>query len=127
MPSRNPVGRGRAQQLRRSQTEAERRLWSRLRGRQVHNAKFRRQHAIGPYVVDFCCPERRLVVEVDGGQHALETPVDGARTEFLAAQGYRVLRFWNNEVITNTEGVLERISEVLGNPHPSPLPERERG
>lgn len=127
LESDSSLRRARSRHLRRTQTDAEGKLWAQLRSRQVQGAKFRRQHAIGPYIVDFCCPERQLVVEVDGGQHALHGHADGVRTEFLAQQGYRVLRYWNNEVITNMEGVLERISEVLENPHPSPLPERERG
>jgi primosomal protein N' (replication factor Y) len=101
----------RARRLRTHSTDAERRLWRHLRNRQVAGAKFRRQHPFPPYVVDFCCVERRLVVEVDGGQH--EENRDRARTEFLQSKGFRVLRFWNNDVLTNTEGVLESILAAL--------------
>ncbi|MBI2466731.1 MAG: endonuclease domain-containing protein [Candidatus Rokubacteria bacterium] len=118
--------RARARQLRSSETDAERKLWWRLRGRQVLGAKFRRQHPVGPFIVDFCCPERALIAEVDGGQHATQADADRRRTAFLERQGYRVLRFWDNEVLRATEGVPQRIAEALQNPHPDPLPERER-
>ena len=85
--------RDRARQLRRQQTDVETKLWFRLRGRQICGVKFRRQHPIGPYIVDFCCPDRGLVVELDGGQHAEHTSSDQARTRFLEAEGYRVVRF----------------------------------
>jgi len=117
--------RGYARQLRHDQTDAERKLWSRLRDRRFQDAKFRRQHPIGKYIVDFCCVESKIVVELDGGQHALRRGADVARTRFLKAQGYRVLRFWDNELLTNIDGVLARIAEAL-HPHPNPLPERER-
>lgn len=126
MGSALPVTRDRARQLRREQTDAEQTLWARLRDRQLCGAKFRRQHPIGPFVTDFCCPKRKLVVELDGGQHAEEIAADQKRSRFLEAQGYRVLRFWNNDVLSDTASVLERIAEVLGDPHPSPLPERAR-
>ncbi|MBI4240651.1 MAG: endonuclease domain-containing protein [Candidatus Rokubacteria bacterium] len=119
--------RHRARELRRDQTEAERKLWARLRDRQLSGAKFRRQHPIGRYTVDFCCPELSLVVEVDGGQHAERADADRRRTEFLTQRGYRVLRFWDTEVLKEFEAVLERIAQGLRNPHPNPLPSRERG
>jgi very-short-patch-repair endonuclease len=100
-----------ARQLRRDQTDAEQRLWAKLRDRQLGGAKFRRQHPIGPFVADFCCPQRKLVVELDGGQHAEGVAADQKRSRFLKAQGYRVLRFWNHDVLGNTEAVLERIAE----------------
>ncbi|MBI4737310.1 MAG: endonuclease domain-containing protein [candidate division NC10 bacterium] len=103
----------RARRLRRDQTEAERRLWARLRARQVHGAKFRRQHPIGGYIADFCCPECGVVVEVDGGQHAAQVEADSRRTAFLAERGYRVLRFWDNEVLAQIDAVLERIAEAV--------------
>ena len=113
----------RAKQLRRSQTDAERRLWYYLRSRQIENAKFRRQYAIGKYFVDFVCLECELVVEIDGGQHAEQQGYDEERTRFLQGQGFTVLRFWNNEVLTETEAVLERIRQVLiNNPSPQPSP-----
>jgi len=100
-----------ARTLRHQATDAERLLWSRLRDQRLAGYKFRRQHPIGPYVVDFACVERHLVVEVDGGQHALdsERARDEERTRRIEAEGFRVLRFWNNEVLTNLEGVLEAI------------------
>jgi very-short-patch-repair endonuclease len=121
-----PVTRDRARQLRRDQTDAEQTLWARLRDRQFCGAKFRRQHPIGPFVTDFCCPKRKLVVELDGGQHAVEIVADEKRSQFLEAQGYRVLRLWNHDVLRNTEAVLERIAEALSDPHPYPLPGRAR-
>ena len=105
----------RARGLRRASTEAEKLLWQKLRARQLGGAKFRRQTPIGPYIVDFASFEHRLVVEIDGGQH--NTPQgrqhDLKRTAWLEAQGFRVLRFWNNQVLTNLEGVLERTLQEL--------------
>jgi very-short-patch-repair endonuclease len=102
---------GRARELRRSTTDAEKRLWAHLRNRQLGGHKFRRQRPVGPYVVDFMCLESRFVVEVDGGQHSPEG--DRKRENFLERKGLRVLRFWNNEVLENTEGMLARIAEFL--------------
>ncbi len=99
-----------ARKLRLTPTDAEIRLWSRLRRKQLEGFRFRRQHPLGPYVVDFFCPEAKLVVEVDGGQHA----DDGeTRTRWIEAQGYRLIRFWNNDVLANTEGVLSTILDAL--------------
>ena len=78
------------------------------------------------YIVDFCCPEQRLVIELDGGQHMMQQAADAARTWNLERESYRVLRFWNNEVIGNPDGVLMRIAECIDYPHPCPLPGRER-
>jgi very-short-patch-repair endonuclease len=114
-----------ARRLRKQSTDTERRLWRHLRDRQLESLKFRRQHPIGRYLVDFVNLERKLVVEVDGGQHS-QDPADKTRDAWLRVEGYRVLRFWNNEVLGNLEGVLERIREALLNPHPSPLPRVER-
>ncbi len=110
----------RCRQLRRAMTDAERHLWQRLRGRAVAGAKFRRQHEFGPYVLDFFCPERDLVVEADGGQHYSLDGVasDTRRTEYLAARGLRVLRFSNREILQEIEGVVERIREALEMPSP---------
>lgn len=106
-------------------TDAERRLWLRLRGKQVGEARFRRQHPIGPYVVDFCCLERRLVVEVDGGQHAQRAAADAARTRWLERAGYRVIRFWNNDALKHTDAVVQAIADafagVADGPATSPL------
>ena len=103
----------RAKTLRREGTDAERILWKRLRGRHLANHKFRRQHPIGPYIVDFVCLEQRLVVEIDGSQHAVEQGRDAKRTAWLEAEGYRVLRFWNNEVLENLSGVFVTIERAL--------------
>ena len=116
----------RARRLRREQTDAESKLWARLRDRQLCNAKFRRQHAIGPFIADFCAVERGLVIELDGGQHATQAQPDQRRSAYLERSGYRVLRFWDNEVLMNMEAVLERIFQVLNDPHPCPLPKRAR-
>ena len=105
--------RDRARQLRRDQTDVEGKLWSRLRARQLSGAKFRRQYPIGAFIADFCCYERRLVIELDGGHHAELVDADQSRTDFFVSQGYRVLRFWNNEVIENIDGVLEQIVHTL--------------
>lgn len=101
----------RARSLRRNQTDAETAVWRLLRSKQLGDTKFRRQHPVGPYIVDFFCEERKLVVEIDGGQH--RPAVDRARTAYLDAQGFRVLRFWNNEVLCNPEGVAVNILEHL--------------
>lgn len=118
--------RDRARHLRRNQTEAESRLWAKLRARQLCGVKFRRQQPIGSFIVDFCCVERGLVIELDGGQHAEAREADQRRSEFLAGQGYRVLRFWDNEVMADIDAVLERIVEAISDPHPCPLPRKER-
>ena len=97
--------------LRRNATDAEALLWSRLRDRRLAGHKFRRQHPIGPYIADFACPDARLVIELDGGQHSPET--DAARTAYIEEQGYMVLRFWNNEALGNPDGVLETILQWL--------------
>ena len=93
--------------LRQNPTEAESRLWSRLRGRRLNNHKFRRQVPIGPYIVDFLCVEQRLIVEADGSQHSED--IDAPRTAFLEAQGYRVIRFWNQDILARTDDVLATI------------------
>src|ERR1700688_617161 len=117
----------RARRLRRSQTEAERILWLKLRDRRLSGLKFRRQVPIDKYVVDFLCTDAHVVIEVDGGQHA--TADETTRTKLLEAMGYLVLRFWNNEVHENIDGVLESILNALDRsepPHPTPLPCGER-
>ena len=101
-----------ARLLRANATEAEAILWNRLRNRQLENAKFVRQHPIGPYVADFCCRSAKLVIEVDGGQHA-DNPHDVSRADAIATFGYLVLRFWNNEVPENIEGGLETVADLL--------------
>ena len=100
-----------AARLRRAQTDVEQRFWLAVRDRRLAGAKFRRQATIGAYVVDFVCIEAMLVVELDGGQH--DEAADAVRTRFLEAQGYRVLRFWNNEILENMDGVLQVVSAGL--------------
>ena len=102
----------REHELRANMTDAERRLWAALRGRRLRGFKFRRQHRLGPFIADFVCIEHRLVIEADGGQHA-DNAADDRRTAWLQARGWRVLRFWNNDVLTNTEGVQESILQAL--------------
>jgi very-short-patch-repair endonuclease len=102
-----------ARRLRREQNPAEQILWRHLRGKRMCNVKFRRQHPIGPYFVDFCSIERNLIVEVDGGQHAEQSAENETRTSFLRSQGYLVLRFWNQRVLANTNEVLDEIEKVL--------------
>jgi very-short-patch-repair endonuclease len=103
-----------AKKLRRGMTEPERKLWWGLRGRQLEGFKFRRQVPLGPYVADFCCLEAKLIVEVDGGQHAeAKREHDEKRTAWLATQGYRVLRFWNYEVLDDPLDVCAAVLDVL--------------
>ncbi|MEK6561949.1 MAG: endonuclease domain-containing protein [Candidatus Binatota bacterium] len=115
-----------AKRLRRNETDAERKLWMQLRSRQMNGTKFRRQQPIGRYIVDFFCPESRLVVELDGGHHANQAEADMRRTEFLTKAGYRVLRFWDNEVLSETAAVLQKIVGELNHPSPRPLPQGAR-
>jgi adenine-specific DNA-methyltransferase len=109
----------RSRGLRENATDAERKLWSVLRGRQLNGFKFRKQVEIDAYVVDFLCPEKRLIIEVDGGQHTPER--DARRTAFLESQGFTLIRFWNNDVLQNLDGVWTRIEEALDStpPHPT--------
>jgi len=116
--------RDRARRLRRDQTDAERKLWSQLRGRQVNGAKFRRQHSIGHYIVDFCCQEQGLVVEFDGAQHTVRTESDQRRTAFLIQSGFRILRFWDHDALVNTDVVMQQIAEAVTTPSPLPSPPR---
>jgi very-short-patch-repair endonuclease len=105
--------RSRAKELRNNPTEAERILWQHLRLRQFGGYKFRRQQPLGNNIVDFVCLGKRLVVEVDGGQHNFQHSYDERRDAWLEQQGFRVLRFWNNEVLQNVEGVKEAIWKAL--------------
>lgn len=107
---------GFARYLRRNMTDAERELWHYLRNRAFMGYKFRRQYPVGPYIVDFACLARRLVVELDGGQH--EAAIDARRTRYLQGCGYRVLRFWNNDVFNQQDAVLAAIRDALGHPTP---------
>jgi very-short-patch-repair endonuclease len=108
-----------ARSLRRNQTIAERQLWASLRNRQMAGFKFRRQFPIGEFVTDFCCKESQLVIELDGVQHAddpVQVAVDRKRTALLNECGYRLIRFWNEEILSNLDGVLEQILIELNDP-----------
>jgi very-short-patch-repair endonuclease len=122
--------RSRARTMRAAPTDAELRLWRLLRDRRLSGIKFRRQVPVGPYIVDFLCVGAKLIVEADGSQHA-ERPSDKARDAYLESQGWKVLRFWNNEVLQNREGVLETIFAHVNRPSSGPsghlLPEGEIG
>jgi len=115
----------RARGLRNRMTDAELRLWLRLRCEQLDGFRFRRQIPIGPYIVDFVCFKARLIVEVDGGQHATNEAQDGRRTEWLASQGFRVLRFWNTDVLGGTDAVVQQIAKAIRTPSLT-LPTRGR-
>jgi very-short-patch-repair endonuclease len=120
----------RQRSLRNNATDAERALWQRLKGRQLESCKFRRQHPFGDFILDFVCLERHVVVELDGSQHFDENAYDQARSQLLQASGFLVLRFWNNEVFGEIDGVLEIIRRELisrvGTPSP-PNPPLEEG
>ena len=103
----------RARQLRKNMTDAERAIWRHLRQRQIDGHRFRRQVVIGPYIADFACLEAKLIIEIDGGQHATAVERDAARDAIFRAQGFTVLRFWNNEVLGNIAGVVSVISTTL--------------
>lgn len=113
--------------MRQNMTEAERRIWEILRSQQMKGYKFRRQLPIGRYIADFVCHEARLIVEIDGGQHDRSSPQEAERSIFLHNQGYRVLRFWNNEVLANLDGVHQTIAEELGRITPTQTPHRGGG
>src|SRR5579871_1490292 len=112
---RNPHGleRDEARRLRSNQSDAEYALSTELRGHKFHGLKFRRQHPIGPYIVDFCCINKRLIIELDGSQHLESTEYDERRTTFLNRQGFRVVRFWNHEALLGMENVLEKIRQLI--------------
>lgn len=105
-------------------TDAESRLWYHLRDRQLGGWKFRRQHPVGPFIVDFICLEKKVVIELDGGQHGENEEVDARRTAYLNKMGYHVLRFWNHEVLQETDAIMDTIFDTLEDlpPHPGPLP-----
>jgi very-short-patch-repair endonuclease len=123
--------RGKARRLRLDQTEVEKRLWLKLRDRRLLGHKFRRQVPVGPYIADFTCIEQSLIIELDGGQHGTMVEQDAARTARFERDGWRVMRFWNNDVVENMEGVLETIAAALAakpsSPHPDPLPHAGEG
>ena len=109
-----------ARQLRRNLTEAERHLGGHLRLRQIEGHKFRRQQPLGEYIVDFVCFERRLIIEVDGGQHSEKKSYDSERDEWLKAQGFSILRFWNHQVLQEIQAVKEIIYKSLEEKHYPP-------
>ena len=108
----DPTLKRRRRELRRNQTDAERALWGKVRNKQFFGMKFFRQYSIGPYILDFYCPAMKLVVELDGGQHneSDKKGRDAARSEYLKSQGIDVMRFWNNEVLLDIEGVLSKMA-----------------
>ena len=119
--------RTRARALRKNPTEVEKLLWYRLRMWQIDGYKFRRQQPIGNYIADFVCFEKRLIVELDGGQHAVQSGYDAERDGWLRAEGFTVLRFWNNDVLKNLNGVTEKIFETLkSSPYLNPPPQGGR-
>jgi very-short-patch-repair endonuclease len=114
-----PNTKHRAIELRKKPTPAEIKLWSRLRNDQL-GVTFRRQHAIGNYIPDFCSPKAKLIIELDGSQHLEQQEYDQARTEYLKSRGYRVLRFWNSDVIKDLDGVIRAIMQALEAERPLP-------
>ena len=117
-----------ARALRQHMTEAEKAVWTMLRSRQIGGHRFRRQVPLGQYIADFACHEARLIVEIDGGQHDQSSIEETERNRFLEGQGYRILQFWNNDVLANPEGVWMTISTALAENHPLPtLPHRGGG
>ena len=114
------LNRTRAKTLRQSMTDAEQRLWYRLRAHRLSGASFRRQFPIGRYIVDFVCLDARVIVELDGGQHA-DSIKDAARDGWLRSQGSKVLRFWNNDVLSNTNGVVQTIADAVSSVSPPSL------
>ena len=117
-----------SRQLRKNMTPQEKRLWSAIRNRQFFGYRFRRQFPIGQYIVDFICREKKIIIEIDGGQHNEDINIycDNKRTEYLMAKGYKIIRFWNNEIDKNLVGVYEKLKEVFNvidtitPPQPSP-------
>jgi very-short-patch-repair endonuclease len=105
----------RAGELRQEPTLAEAKLWKHLRSQNLDGTHFRRQYAIGNYIVDFCAPRAKLIIEVDGAQHLDQKEYDRERTEFLKAKGYRVLRFWNNDILSNIQAVMAAILQAISN------------
>ncbi len=107
-----------ARNLRHEQTKQEKIIWSILRNRQFYGLRFKRQVPIGAYIVDFCCNEKKIILEIDGGQHNEPSNItyDKQRTAFLEAEGYKVIRFWNNDIDNNLDGVYKRLqNEIVGN------------
>jgi very-short-patch-repair endonuclease len=111
-PRSNPKTKHQANKLRKESTPAERKLWSRIRNDQL-GVTFRRQHAVGDYIPDFCSPKAKLVIELDGSQHLQQAEYDEERTKYLESLGYQVIRFWNNDVMNNIDDVLKVIWDLL--------------
>ena len=109
----NPKTMHQAGWLCKESTPAERKLWAYLRGNQLNGVNFRRQHAIGNYIADFCSVKEKLIIELDGGQHLEQEEYDEGRTKYLELQGYKVIRFWNHQVMNDIEGVIFSIIHVL--------------
>ena len=116
-----------ARTLRKNLTDAEQMLWRHIRNCQLYGHKFRRQAPIGKYIVDFVCFEKRLVIELDGGQHAVNQDYDHCRSEWLRSQGFNVLRFWNHDVMSKVEEIKEVIARNLVTPHPGLPPQGGKG
>ena len=109
---------GHAKQLHRNMTPAEVKLWARLRAHRLEGVHFRNQHAIGNYVVDFCVLRQKLIIELDGSQHLEQEDYDRERTEYLESKGYKVVRFWNNDVMNDMDGVIRAIIQAMQSDHP---------
>jgi very-short-patch-repair endonuclease len=120
----------RRRKLRKTQTEAEAKLWFNLRNKIFFNFKFRRQQSVGVYILDFYCSKKKIAIEVDGGQHASNFKYDEARSKYLSSVGIKVIRFWNNDVLNDINAVLEYLRILIesdDDPHPNPLPYQGRG
>ncbi|MBR6162769.1 endonuclease domain-containing protein [bacterium] len=106
-----------AKKLRQNQTPQERKMWNLLRNHKIENLKFKRQYPIGKYIVDFICTDIQLIIEIDGGQHnePHNIQLDSERTQYLKSRGYEVIRFWNNDIDNNIEGVYKKITETINN------------
>lgn len=109
-----------ARELRRNQTDAEKIMWRKLRAKQLQSLKFRRQQPIGKFIVDFVCFEKKLIIELDGSQHSENKELDESRDDWLLTQGYTVVRFWNNDVLKNIDGVMHSIQSIIQSPSPAP-------
>ena len=117
----------RSRKLRKNLTDAEQELWRHIRNRQLLGCKFRRQAPIGKYIVDFVCFEKKLIVELDGGQHAQNQDYDHSRSEWLQSRGFKVIRFWNHDILKQVEVVKEVIFGSLNTPHPDLPPQGGEG
>ena len=109
---------GRAKQLHRNMTPAEVKLWARLRAHRLEGIHFRNQHAVGKYIVDFCAPRKKLIIELDGSQHLEQEGYDHERTEYLQSKGYQILRFWNNDVMKDIDNVIRAIIQAMDSERP---------